>query len=60
METEADWLIRTLERSIREDDAETGWFLGEHITRVWNALPPCSNERLKIAAIKKQMMIKWH
>ena len=60
METEAEWLIRMLERSIKEDDPNPGWYLQEYIGKVWNALPPNSDERVKIADIWSQMMRKWH
>ena len=60
MKNEAEWLIHILERAIKENDATTGWYLQEHISRIWNALPPNSDERVKLAEIWKQMMIKWH
>jgi hypothetical protein len=60
MKTEAVWLIDTLERALREEDPDPGWFLQENISRVWNELPPNSEERLKLADIWKRMMSKWH
>lgn len=49
-----------LERSIKEDDPNPGWYLQEYIGKVWDALPPNSDERVKLAEIWKQMMTKWH
>jgi len=60
MKDEAAWLIRTLERALKEDDADPGWYLQDNISKVWNALPPNSEERLKLADIWKQMMKRWH
>jgi hypothetical protein len=60
MKNEVEWLISMLERAIKEDDPNPGWYLQEYIGKVYNTLPINSDERAKIADIWLQMMIKWH
>jgi hypothetical protein len=60
METEATWLIHTLERALKDDDPATGWHLQDNISKALNALPHDSEERVKLTALWEQMMIKWH
>lgn len=57
---EATDMIRTMRTFIDQDDADGAWNAQEDFARVWNNLPPDSPERVEMAALWKEMMIKWH
>lgn len=59
MKTEATCLIRELEQALKDDDPDSGRHLQDKISKVWKDLPPDSEERMKLATLWKQMMIKW-
>ena len=60
METEAYYMVKTMEKLLAEDDPETAWYLQKEFASVWNAQPPNSLEREALAAVWKKAMLKWH
>jgi hypothetical protein len=60
MDMHVEELVRTMEQLLKEDDAETAWYLQKDFANVWNAQAPDSPERQAMAAVWKKMMIKWH
>jgi hypothetical protein len=60
MESEAYEMVKTMEKLIKEDDADTAWCLQKEFASVWNKQLPDSPERIAMAVVWKKSMIKWH
>ena len=60
MDAEAARIISMMRTFIDQDDADGAWDAEKDFARVWNTLPPNSPERVAMAALWKEMMIKWH
>ena len=60
MDMHVEELLKTIEQLLKEDDAETAWYLEKDFANVFKAQAPNSPERHAMAAMREKMMIKWH
>jgi hypothetical protein len=59
MESEAYEMVKTMEKLIKEDDADTAWCLQNEFARIWNRQLPDSPERIAMADMWSKMRYKW-
>lgn len=60
MENAAYEMVKTMEKLLADNDAETAWDLQTAFVRVHNAQPLNSPEREAMAAVWTKAMNKWH
>lgn len=60
MDHEAEDMICIMQKLLRQDDALTAWYLQSQFSRIYNELPADSKHRETMAAIWKELMMKWH
>lgn len=60
MENAAYEMVKTMEKLLADNDAETAWDLQAAFVRVHNAQPLNSPEREAMAAVWTKAMNKWH
>jgi hypothetical protein len=60
MENAAYAMVKTMENLLAKGDATTAWKLQGEFSRVHNAQPLNSAERVAMANVWEKMMDRWH